>query len=270
MKIRLAALLGAVALLGMFAIPSAAATTYYGPSFAVTPSSITPGQTVNIQLSTTSGTSFTAPPSGGGGTVYCTGTGSTCYFALESCPTGLFQYYSIHQVSVTDPVGNVYWLGGSSGYSLSWPTWLGGPAGGYQTTIDGFGPAVNVSQTDSFTIPFGQGVGGFTLTTSLGSPTVNPEGPYYWYQQGGSGPISPSFNPTTQHGTYTVDIEGAVVCGTPTDESVTSFSIAPIFFDGAVQFNTPQFAVAPVAATVAIAFLGLVLLKKKNAIAPHV
>jgi len=248
------------------------ATTYYGPSFTISPSSIAPGETVNILLSTTSGSSFSSPPGGGsnGPTGTCSGTEGNCYFTLESCPSGEFDFYSIHQITVTDPDGNNYYLGGSSGYSLSWPVSLGGPESGgvsTQTTAEGFGPALNVSQSDSFSIPFGQGVGGFSFTSSLGTnPSlgqVEPEGPYYWYAIHSSTPLPPSFNPTTVQGTYSVDIEGAVVCGPISAETVTPFTIAPIFFDGAVTFNTPQFA-AGSAVAVAIGLVGLAFLRRKS------
>lgn len=269
---RLTVVLAAIAIVAMIAAPAAGATTFYGPSFQVTPSSITPGETVDIVLTTASSSTYGCVPGGGSiatgcdNAADCDGASATCYFTIQQCnSTDPLQFYLIHQIYVTAPNGESYYLGGATGYSLSWPIAFGGQPGD-NTVASKLGPAINVSATDSFTIPFGEDVGGFTLTSSLGNPpnNVNPEGPYYWYAIHASTPIASNVNPTTSAGTYEVDIEGAAACGT----TVTQFAIPAVFFDGRITFDTPQFATAvPVAGVAAIALLGLVLLKRKNAIA---
>lgn len=241
MKARFISIICAVALSFLMAVPAVAATTYYGPSLTVSSTTVTAGQTENIMISTTSASTFDYPPAGGSnGEVTCAGNGTSCTFTLQACTT--FGYTSIHTVSVTDPNDNVYYLGGVTTYGLSWPVAFGGlPA---DNTAHGLGPAINVSQTDSFTIPFGEGVGGFTLNTSLTNPpnNLNPEGPYYWYAEHANSPISSSLNPTSAAGVYKIEIEGVVVCG----NSVTPFSVSPVFFDSSYRFtatttSTPNF-----------------------------
>lgn len=274
MRTRFTVVFAAFALVALIGAPAVAAMTYYGPDFQVTPTSITPGETINIVLNATSSSTFTCAPAGGSipgdcaDVSECNGASATCYFTLEDCnSTDPLQFYLVHQITVTGPTGT-YYLGGANGYSLSWPVAFGGQPGD-NTVNNNLGPAINVSATDTFTIPFGENVGGFTLNSSLGNPpnNVSPEGPYYWWALSDSALISPSFNPTSAPGSYEVDIEGAVACGT----SVTQFVIPAIFYDGSVHFDTPQFGAVPVAGVAAAALLALVLLKKKNVIsAPKV
>jgi hypothetical protein len=228
-------MLGAFVLLLGFTTP-VNSTTYYGGSVAVSPSAIYAGRAVNVTLSVASGSQFVQPPNPGDGVC----SGSSCQFPIEDCPSGSFEYYSVHQISITAPDGNVYWLGGSQTYSLSWPVAFGGPPG--QNTGNGFGPALNVSQGDVFILPFSQGAGGFSFLSVAGNPpnNLNPEGPYYWWHQRSA--TTPEFrldqntgvNPTEAIGVYTVDVEGAIVC---------TGNI--IFFDSAVQFSTTAPVLSP-------------------------
>jgi len=259
--LRLALVISALVVMMSFALPAVYATTYYGPSFTM-PVSIAPGSPIDITLSTVSSSTFTSPPSG---SVTC-GAG-TCAFPLQACTSNAFPgyLYSIHQVTITDPDGNVYNLGGPNGYNLYWSSEFGGSGSG--TSYPAFQAPINVSGTDTFTLKFGQGQGAQMFTS--GTPGVDTEsaGPYYWWTNTVN--VHPnlrldttgsSINPTMIQGTYTVDIEGTVVCGTGT----TNFfdSAIKLFFDSGITVTTPQFPLGfGLAAGVAV--LGLVLVKKK-------
>jgi hypothetical protein len=237
-----------------FALPAVSAAGYYGPSFT-TPTAIAPGGVINIGLSTIDASYFVSPPSGSGAAC----TSGVCSYPLEACPdTGSF-YFSIHEISVTDPNGNQYMLGSAHTSGLFWPAALGGPAetgpGSYPSSPSTapYPPAdaLNITVGDSFTLPFGAGLGGFTFASSLGNPPndVSPAGPYYWWTVEGNTyganlrlDQNPSINPTLTHGSYVVDIEGESVCGT----SSVVFSDSPInaqiiFSDSPITVTTPQF-----------------------------
>ena len=181
-----------------------------------------------MQLSSGSGSSFTAPPAGSS---LCNPTDpSTCFFPLQACDGGL-NYYQINQVTVTDPNGNAYLLGSAVTSGLTNP-YIASP----RYTSAGFAPAINVSSTDSGSVPFGTGAGGFfALTSNLSNPpnNVNPEGLYYWWTVAGNTYGSnlrldqnPSIQPTSTPGTYVYDLEGLGFCGT-----------FQVFFDASMQFT---------------------------------
>ena len=262
MKSRLVALLAMVGLLIGFVSP-VLATTYYGPSFS-TPVAIAPGGTINIVLTTVSGSSIIPLPQGS--SPPCSGT---CTYPQQAwtLPTGCF--YSIHEVTVTDPNGNEYMLGSSVTSGLYWPTSLNNakPTG---TSVPPQAAALNVTVGDSFTIPFAAGAGGFTFTSVLSNPPndVSPAGPYYWWTVAGNVYGSnlrldqnPSINPTLIQGTYTVDIEGVIACPTGAAPFTTQ-----LFFDSATTITTPQFPVS--AALVTASGLGVLLLLKRKAAIP--
>ncbi len=200
-----------------FAIPAvASATTYYGPSFTISPHSVPSGTPVTMQLSTASGTTSSAPPSGG--STPCNPLIPwTCTF-LPNCQT--FAYYQFNQVKVTNPNGDVYMLGSNTRPGLD--NMLVG-----RYLSQGYGPAINLSATDTGSIPF-PGSNFYALTSNLANPpnNVNPEGPYSWWTISGSS--SPS---TTVVGTYEFDLEGLVFYsggGCPS---------SPLFFDAPMFFN---------------------------------
>ena len=255
--------IGLVTLVGMVASP-AYATTYYGPSYATSPGAIPPGGTANIILSTGSNTSFVAPPSGS--THGCT-PGQVCLYPLQACTNPSAFYFSVHQITVKDANNNNYMLGSATASGMAWPVIFGGPVG--QTTANGFADALNGTIGDSFSLPFGPGAGGFSFTSLLGNPpnNVSPEGPYYWWTVAGNVNGAdlrldqhPSINPTAISGTYDVDVEGTVVCS-GSDVTVT----ATLFFDAGHGFTVPEFA-GPMMATVAIAFVGMAILLRRNSI----
>lgn len=181
-------------------------------------------------LAAGTGTTWDSPPSGG---QLCDPSNpSTCYVPLQSCPSGTFQYIQIFQTVVTDPHGNDFMLGSAATSGLVNPE-----IGRYSNSPGGpFAPAINISSTDHLTLPFGTGVGGFTMASNLLNPpnTVSPEGPYYWWTVAGSEygnnlrlDQNPSIVPTSINGTYEWDLEGQVYC--------TGLS-TPLFFDAMLQF----------------------------------
>ncbi|MDG7001158.1 MAG: hypothetical protein JRN15_18845, partial [Nitrososphaerota archaeon] len=196
------------------------ATTYYGPSTSISPSTIAPNGTVNAVLSVVSGTTFFAPPSGG---ALCNPSNpSTCTFPLQSCPA--LSFYQINQAVVTLPDGSYFMLGSATTSGLSNPS-----VGRYTNSPGGpFAPAINVSSTDVLMVPFGPGVGGFTLNSNLANPpnNVNPEGPYYWWLNSGGRLDLSGVSPTATSGQYKFDLEGQVFCGSST-----------IFFDDSLLFT---------------------------------
>jgi len=266
MKSKVLALFVMGALLVGFVSP-VHATTYFGPSFQVT--STGPGGTVYLTVSTNSSSTFVAPPEGSG--AQCS-SGQTCNFPLEACTNASSFYYSIHEITMTDPNGNSYMLGSSATSGMYWPQILGGPAPGFNTLplSTGYGnqgDALNLTLGDTFVLPFGSGAGGFSFTTSLLSPpqTHAPEGPYYWWTVAGNVYGSdlrldqnPSINPTTVTGVYVADVEGVVVCGSGVffDQGIK------IFFDSPLQFTTPQFPVSAALVT-ATGLAALVLIRKR-------
>lgn len=261
-------LLALIGLVAMYGTPAAFASTYFGPSFQVT--STSPGGNVYLTVSTTSSNTFVAPPEGSG--AQCQ-SDQVCSYPLQSCTDSSTFYYSIHEITITDADGNGYMLGSSATSGMYWPTILGGQAPGPNTLplsdgVGTLGDALNVTTGDAFVLPFGAGAGGFTFTTSLGSPpqTNAPEGPYYWWTIAGNTYGSnlrldqnPGINPTTTPGTYVADFEGVVVCGAGVffDEGIQ------VFFDQGSQFTVPQFS-GPLVALVAVGFAATILLSKKN------
>jgi hypothetical protein len=272
MKTRMLSLLAIIGLVAIYATP-AYATTYFGPSFAVT--STSPGGNVYITVSTNSSNTFVSPPEGSG--AQCQ-TGQQCNFPLQACTNSSTFYYSIHSITISDAVGNTYMLGSSVTSGMYWPASLGGQAPGPNTNslssgTGSLGDALNVTTGDSFVLPFGPGAGGFTFTTSLTSPpqTHTPEGPYYWWTVAGNQYGSnlrldqnPQINPTLTPGTYVADIEGVVICGTGVffDQGIQ------VFFDSGHQFTVPQFSVVPVLGVVAASLMGIALLRKSGRLLP--
>ncbi|MDG6934219.1 MAG: hypothetical protein JRN68_05935 [Nitrososphaerota archaeon] len=257
-------LLAVVALLGIYAISwtPALATTYYGPSFSM-PTAIPPGSTINIVLSTASGSAVVALPQGS--STPCSGT---CSYPQQPWTSPSACFVSVHEVTVTDPNGNQFMLGSSTTSGLYWPSAFGGSGSG--TSVPPQAPALNYTVGDSFTIPFGTGPEGYTFTSVLGSPyNTNPEGPYYWWVSvvGAGNPNGytvgarldqTSINPTMTHGTYTVDVEGVVAC--PGSQSSTFQNV--LFFDAGTIVTTPEFGAGMAAAT-AVALVGLLVLRKR-------
>ncbi len=211
--------------------PVFASGTFYGPSFTISPATVTSGGTVTALLSSGSAATFTAPPAGS--TVCNPTVPSTCFFPLQAC-NGSLNYYQINQATVTDPSGNAYLLGSAVTSGLA-DRYIASP----RYTTAGFAPAINVSSTDSGSIPFGTGVGGFfALTSNLPNPpnNVNPEGPYYWWTVAGNVhganlrlDQNPSIQPTLAFGTYLYDLEGLVFCGS-----------YMLFFDARMQFTVSR------------------------------
>jgi hypothetical protein len=268
MKTRTLALLALVGLVGSYATP-AYATTYFGPSFQVTTTS--PGGPDYLTVSTASSSAYIAPPTG---STVCQ-SGQVCSYPLQSCTDPSDFYYSIHSITVTDSDKNQYILGSSAVAGMYWPTILGGPVPGPITLplsdgVGNQGDALNVTIGDNFVLPFGSGAGGFTFSTSLGSPpeTHAPEGPYYWWTAAGNVHGSnlrldqnPGINPTTTPGTYLFDIQGVVVCGPGVffDQGVQiSFT-----FVGQTSHGVPEFS-GPLAVTIAVGFVGLALVRRMN------
>jgi len=260
-----------VALFGMLLIlvAPAAFATYYGPEFQ-TPVSITPGSTISVVLTAGSGASIVPLPGTAGS--YCTpgvsGNTETCIYPQQDWTTATACFYSVHSVTVTDPNGNGYMLGSAATSGLNFPPSLGG-------SVTGHGQAINITYGDSLTIPFGTGAFVPTYTsTVLGNPP-NPgygsassppslEGGWYWWTVAGNSYGSnlrldenPSINPTSTHGTYTVDIEGVVAC--PTTSSTFTDTL---FFDAPITVITPQFSFS-LAFVAATGFAALFLLRRK-------
>lgn len=261
MKSRVVALLAMLGLVLGFVSPAFAAT-YYGPSFG-TPAAIAPGGTINIVLTTGSGSSDIPLPQGS--SAPCTGT---CTYPTVhwTSPAGCF--YLVHEVTVTDPNGNEYMLGSGVTSGLYWPASFGGGSSG--TSVPPQADALNITVGDSFTIPFAAGAGGFSFTSVLGNPPndVSPAGPYYWWTVSGNAYGSnlrldqnPSINPTVIHGIYIIDVEGLVLCGPTTAPFDTQ-----LFFDSASTVTTPQFPVS--AALVAASGLAALLLIKRRVAVP--
>ncbi|HXW37468.1 MAG TPA: hypothetical protein VEJ36_06180 [Nitrososphaerales archaeon] len=252
------------------ALPATAvAATYYGPSFS-TPTNISPGGTINIVLSTASGSSNVNLPQGS--STPCTGT---CNYPQYAWTTTTGCFYNIHEVTVTDPDGDEWMLGSSATSGLYWSKSFGGSGSPY-SGIYLLGDALNLTVGDSFTIPFGSGAGGFSFTSVLGSSapnTVSPEGPYYWWlavigagnpngYTGGVRLDKTLVNPTLPQGKYIADVEGTVVCPTGS----TPFNVRN-GFDSASAIITPQFPL-PMVVVVATGFAALLLARKS--IAPKI
>ena len=159
-----------------------------------------------------------------------------------------------------------YMLGSAATSGLYWPAALGGSGSG--TSVPPQADALNVTIGDSFTLVFGQGAGGQTFTSVLGNPPndVSPAGPYYWWTTAGNTYGSnlrldqhASINPTSTHGTYTVDIEGAVECGNGAffDQGFL------LFFDSGIVVTTPQFPLG-FGMAAAVALIGMVFIKRRS------
>ncbi len=133
---------------------------------------------------------------------------------------------------MVDPHGNTFMLGsgtrpGLTNYYISIP----------RTFAQGYAPAINLSATDTGSIPFGTGAGGFyAVNSNLPNPpnTVNPEGQYYWWTIGSTNAYgdgqrldqNTSIVPTSVAGTYEFDLEGLLFC-----------SGNHYFFDAPMYFN---------------------------------
>lgn len=265
MKSRVLALLVMVGLVIGFVSP-VVATTYYGPSFS-TPVSIAPGGTINIVLTTGSGSAAVPLPQGS--STPCSGTCTYPNDYWTNATVGGIGncFYSIHEVTVTDPDGNEFMLGSAVTSGLYWSAALGG--GGSGTHYPPQAAALNVTNTDYFTIPFATGAGGFSFTSVLPNPP-NPvtAGPYYWWTVAGSVyganirlDQNLTINPTLIQGTYVVDIEGNIVCPTG---AVTPFS-SYLFFDSGIVVTTPQFPIGS-AVVAATGLAALLLVRKRIAI----
>lgn len=250
------ALVGVGLAAALFVIaPAAFATTYYGPSFTL-PSAISPGSNINIVLTTASGSTFTAPPSGS--MVPCVGT---CTYLLQSCTDGSAFYVAIHEVTVTDPNGNQYMLGSASTSGLYWPLNQGGNP---STGLAGHANELNLTGTQSDLLTFGTGAGGSSFasenyyTTAPFTAVADTAGPYYWWTVGSNLrlDLNPSITPTLAHGIYTVDIEGVAVCGT-----TTQAIHAVVFFDTPVVVTTPEFGASAIAVA-GVAFVLMMLVRR--------
>jgi hypothetical protein len=228
-----------------------------------------------LAVSTASATTFVPPPSGSG--VQC-GSGEACSFPLQACTDPSQFYYSIHLITITDADGNGYELGSSAVSGMYWPTVLGGPVPGPDTLplsdgVGNQGDALNVTIGDTFVLPFGAGAGGFTFTTSLGSPpqTHAPEGPFYWWTEAGNVNGAglrldqhPSINPTTTSGTYVATVEGVAVCGVGVffDQGTQVPFRVNISFSTSPTITAPEFPLG-MALLVALAVPTILLVKKK-------
>jgi hypothetical protein len=284
MNARTMAVLALFGLVATFAVPSVMAATYYGPSFT-TPTAIVPGGTINIVLTTGQGSSVVELPHGPSNTcagtcVYPQSEWTSNVVGTPSNPSPNNCFYSVHEVTVTDPYGNEYMLGSASTSGLFWPNSIGGPVQtSYNTpqspSTTPYPPAdaLNVTNGDSFTIPFGAGAGGFSFTSNLVNPPndLSTAGPYYWWSVSGNTvyganvriDTQPTVNPTLTHGTYVVDIEGEVVCPSGT----MSFSVYHEF-DAPNLVTTPQFPFS--AALVAVTGLAALLVLRQKVLVKHV
>ena len=244
--------------------PAAFATTYYGPSFSL-PTAITPGSNINIVLSTASGSTFTAAPSGSN--TPCVGT---CTYTLRSCTDPTQFYVAIHEITVTDPSGNEYMLGSAATSGVYWPANQGGgepnsgPTHNHANELN-----ITVGQTD--TVVFGTGAGGMSFasenyhTTAPFTAVADTAGSYYWWTVAGNSwgsnlrlDQNPTITPTTTHGTYILDIEGVAVCG-----GTTTQVSAIVFFDAPISVITPEFG-ASVIAVAGIAFVLMMLVRRNQ------
>ncbi len=196
----------------MLVLPAYATTTWVGPSLGVSPSSIPTGGTVDLILSHVTRTTVPSPLAG-----WCPST------------KGSFNGYALDQLRVTDPNGKIYLLGTSTKALSSGSPLLVGP-------------------TDTFSVPFGPGVGGFSLGVN---------GPLFWRTGGAA--LTPTGAVTGVSGTYVVDASGFTKCGT---------NIVPInsrwFFDITAKFTVPELAIGP-AFVAAISLVGVFLIRKKLA-----
>ena len=240
MRLGIALLAGLVVVLFTGAVPAIAAQT--GPIITVTPSSIVTGGTVTITLTT--GTPAT----------------SNDY----SCTSPEFQYYDISEISVNTPQGDSWQLGSATASGFA-----GSPEGGNA-------PQIQVMSGDTFTIPFGP----------TAFPILVAGNTYYWWLNfvgqptPGHGTTSPGDRldagyphqtgdpmPTTESGTYVLDISGNTYCSQ--GDSAHPFTAA-LWFD--LPFNVtccnkfpppvPEFPVG-LGAVLAASMLGLVLLRKR-------
>jgi hypothetical protein len=255
----------------------------YGPEF-VLPTAIPPGSPITFSLTTVAANYFVTPPSGGGSP--CSGT---CAFPLQACafsstPDSTQFFYLIHEITVTDPQGNEFMLGSNSTSGLYWPSALGGSGSG--TNVPPQAVPIDIMVGDNFnTMSLLQGSegpsdNGFQFTSAIPlsswpSLIVNPPAPYYSYNPEGSSSTLGYYwwiavgngagqrldkagtNPTQLQGTYTVDIEGVVVCGN-VDQQVT----INLFFDAPIQVITPQFGLG-VALAVALSMALVALMARK-------
>jgi hypothetical protein len=261
-------------------VAAASATTFEGPNLA---GNITVGGTAHIMLMLSVGTGSTISSS-----PYCPFSSSTCSFNV--CPStsnpsvmggAQFEFYGIRQVFVTTPSGDQYQLGSSSRIFLADSSTTDG-IGPVPMSPGGYAPMLTLGADDSFSLPFGPSLAyplSFTSVDSgtwfpaLSAYTVNPETGYYWWRTaiGGVGipnqliSTNPTPAPTGQSGTYQMDIEGNVFCSNGT---TVPFTIDNFFDIGHLVFNTPQFPVG-MAAVVAVAFVGLLAVRKRNLNLPH-
>lgn len=269
--LRVGLVVAAIAVMMSFAFPAVYA--YYGPSFGA-PVGIAPGNPIPITLSTGSGSTIVQLPSGSNSP--CTGS---CTYPQQAWTSQNSCFISIHKVAVTDPSGDEFLLGSASSSGLYWPTQFGGSGSG--TSVPPQAVPIDIGVGDTFVVPFGSGTEGYTFTsTALALPTgpttltapfysYNAQGPYYWWI-GTLAPGNPNgyslgrldtsgINPTMLHGTYAVDIEGVVNCGTP--GTFTTFT-DQLFFDAGIVVTTPQFPVG-IGMVLVAGLAGLVIIKKR-------
>lgn len=279
-KNRIVRPLGLLVVAGMLLVPGAAFATHYGEQFNL-PASIAAGSPIDITLTTGTGAVVSQPQ---GSSPLCTPSGTPTHcgpYPITGWTSATACFYSVHEIAVKDPNGNVYVLGSAHTSGLYWPPSLGGPKSPPElspssSSTKPFPPAdaLNVTGGDTFTVPFAQGAGGFSFTSVLGNPpnNVSPEGPYYWWtakpnvhgiglrlDTTGSS-INPTSVPSTPGHPYVVDIEGVDAC--PSSKVPVSHFL---FFDAGITVGTPQFPFA-MGLVVATGLGAMLFIRKRFAI----
>jgi hypothetical protein len=237
MKSVLLLLSGLVVLLLVGAVPASAASQT-GPVATVTPASIVTGGTVTITLTagTTTGTDY-------------------------SCASSEFLYYNITEISVNTPSGDSWQLGSAT------------QSGFLHSNEGGNAQQIKVLSGDTFVIPYGPTAYPITISGNA----------YYWWlnEVAGIGTKAPGDRldsgfphqagdpyPTTESGTYVLDISGNTYCNE--GSQAQPFKVA-LWFD--LPFNVtccnqypppsaPEFP-AGLGVVLAASMLGLVLLRKR-------
>lgn len=224
---------------------AASADSYEGPSITVTPSNISPGGVVDINLAVQTVSTL---PSGPGNI-----NQSYCQLSSQT-----FQNYQIVEVSVTTPSGDAYQIGDSSGSGF---TGYGGSA-----------TPLTLLSTNSFTIPFGPESGPLTIAGNnyywwrnqiAGVGTPAPGQRLDQYPGSSTGPFSNSNPPapTIESGTYTIDLSGITTC---LNGQTGSFQ-ATLWFDLPFFVITPQFGLGVgLAGVAAVSLLGMMLLRRRT------
>ncbi len=238
-----------------------AAATYTYQEFNLSPSSIPQNGVTNIVLETHDSTTV---PSGSGNWV-CTSSGQllnsanqvvgTCTLpfvppgpACNDNTTG-FVNYEITQLKVTTPNDpsspDVYMLGTTSGPGISGA------------------PLIVTKLDEPINVPYGPAPGGSPFT-------INGNTYEWWRIRLNGNSVSPNQNivssptpgPTSLAGTYTIDLEGVMHCGTSATAITQSF-----FFDIGIQVTTPEFGAMLIA--VALGSLALAFVKRR-VVAPSI